>query len=72
MEASQKEIEMEDTVMDNMNSVYVVESILDETVIQKVAEHLYNRYLQPKILPYVMMDTIEVSAKQVAVSASFI
>ena len=33
METSQKEIEAQDTLMDNMNSVYVVESILDETVI---------------------------------------
>ena len=37
---------------------------------QNVAEHFYNLYLAPKIVPYTMKDTIELSSKQV--SANFL
>lgn len=33
-------------------SAAVVTKVLEETVLQKAAEHLYNKYLQPKIRPY--------------------
>ena len=53
-----------------LDSIGIVSSVFDETVLQNVADHFYNLYLQPKIVPYTMKDTIELSSKQV--SANFL
>lgn len=49
-------------------SLDAVLQILDKTVLQKCADVLYNKYLQPKILPYTALQTIELTQCQVHVS----
>mmetsp|Transcript_43378 Transcript_43378/g.57426 ORF Transcript_43378/g.57426 Transcript_43378/m.57426 type:complete len:114 (+) Transcript_43378:99-440(+) len=48
-----------------MDSLAVVSKLIEDTILQKGAEHLYNKYLQPKIMPYVSMQTIELTKCQV-------
>jgi len=43
------------------NSLAIIGSILEETILQKGAEHLYNAYLMPKILPYTALQTIQLT-----------
>ena len=38
---------------DQMNVIEIVSQIIDDTFVEKGGEHLYNKYLQPKIMPYV-------------------
>ena len=34
-------------------SLYIVSDVLSETILKNGGDHLYNKYLQPKIRPYV-------------------
>ena len=34
------------------NSLSIVGEIIDKTILEKGANHLYNKYIMPKILPY--------------------
>ena len=34
-------------------SIQIVQDILSETILKNGGDHLYNKYLQPKIRPYV-------------------
>ena len=43
------------------SSISVVSQVLEETVMQKAAEYLYNKYLQPKVMPYTAAQTIELT-----------
>ena len=61
-----KEPEMQQA-LSNMNSLEVVEKILDQTVLQKVAEHAYNKYLTPKVRPFCACSTVATMAEQVNV-----
>ena len=53
---------------DFQNSIGVVSQILEETILTKGAEHLYNMYLKPKVLPYAAYHTIALTKTQVSVS----
>ena len=44
-----------------IDSIDVVSKLIEDTFIQKGGEHLYNKYLQPKIMPYVSAQTIELA-----------
>ena len=44
--------------------------VLSETILQKAAEHLYGKYLQPKVMPYTAAQTMALTTKQVTVSAT--
>ena len=55
----------------NSTSIQVVQDILSETILQKAAEHLYNKYLTPKIMPYTALQTMELAATQVRVSRRY-
>ena len=52
----------------NSDSLRVITYILNETVLQKAAEHLYNQYLAPKVRPYTALQTMELAVTQVSVS----
>ena len=49
-------------------SIHVVEQVFNETILQKCAEHSYNRYLAPKIRPYTAAQTIALMEMPVGVS----
>ena len=53
-----------------MDSFDVVAKIIEETILQKGAEHLYNKYLTPKIMPYTVQDTILLAKEQINVGSS--
>ena len=55
---------------DQMNAIDIVSQIIDATFVEKGGEHLYNKYLQPKIMPYVSAQTLELAKCQVHVSTS--
>ena len=40
---------------------------MSETVLQKVAEHAYNKYLGPKIRPFCACSTVATMASQIEV-----
>ena len=33
--------------------------MLDETILEKGAKHLYSEYLKPKVRPYTVIDTMK-------------
>jgi len=44
---------------ENSNSLSIVTKVIEETILQKAAEQLYNKYLIPKIRPYTAYQTME-------------
>ena len=54
---------------DNGNAIPIVHQVLEETILQKAAEYLYDKYLRPKVRPYTACQTIELTLQQVNVSA---
>ena len=46
----------------NMNTLDIVERIIDETFLQNVAEHAYSKYLAPKVRPYCACSTVATMA----------
>lgn len=51
------------------DSIGVITQLLEETILQRGAEFLYDRYLLPKVMPYTALQTIELTAQQVHVSS---
>ena len=43
------------------DSLMVAHDVLENTILQKAAEYLYDKYLRPKVRPYVALQTIELS-----------
>ena len=50
------------TAISNMDSISVVEQVLSETVLQKVAEHAYNKSLPRKVRPFCALSTVATMA----------
>ena len=63
-------LKMLDLAKDCGNAIPIVHQVLEETVLQKVAEYLYDKYLRPKVRPYTACRTIELTLQQVNVSVS--
>ena len=49
-------------------SINVVTEILNETILQRGADHLYSEYLAPKVRPYAAKHTCELAIRQIEVS----
>lgn len=58
-----------DTIKNNFASFSVVEEIIESTILQKAAQHLYEKYLRPKVRPFTVHDTMMLARQQIAVSA---
>ena len=53
----------------NLNSLSVVDQIIDEELLQRVAEHAYSQYLAPKIRPFCAVSTVATMADQMKVKS---
>jgi hypothetical protein len=49
-------------------SIGVVKDILEDTILQLGAEHLYSEYLAPKVRPYVAKHTCELAIRQIEIN----
>ena len=63
-------LKMLEMAKDSSNAIPIVHQVLEETILQKAAEYLYNKYLTPKVRPYTACQTIELTLQQVNVSIS--
>ena len=50
--------------IEDMNTLDIVERIISETFLQRVAEHAYGKYLAPKVRPYCACSTVATMADQ--------
>ena len=54
--------------LNNMHSLEVVESIIDGILLENVAQHAYNKYLTPKVIPFCAISTVATMGDQMMVS----
>lgn len=50
------------------DSIHLVEQVISDTILQKGAEDLYDKYLAPKTRPYTAMHSLESIKKTLEVS----
>ena len=50
-----------------LESLDIVTKVIEETILEKGADRLFNKYLAPKIRPFAVYDTILLAEQQVNV-----